>query len=115
MAESAFVVISKGRTFRFTPEKVGYSVSEVGVKGANTQGDTFEEALANAHEASRLMAEFQAEMRSGAGSKRKREKFGTNQEDAALASLARKRLKAERHLAIPIEKAVASLTAKKKK
>ena len=58
----SFIVTSEGHRYRFTPEKVGYSVSEIGVRGVNTQGDTFEEALAMAHEASRMMAEFREEL-----------------------------------------------------
>ena len=61
--EKSFVVTSGGHRFKFVSEDIGYSVSEIGVRGVNTQGDTFEEALANAHEASRLMAELRDEMR----------------------------------------------------
>ncbi len=57
-----FIVTSMGHRFKFTPEDVGYSVSELGVKGVNTQGDSFEEALTNALEASRVMAEFREEL-----------------------------------------------------
>jgi predicted RNase H-like HicB family nuclease len=60
--ENSFIVTNMGHRFRFTPEDVGYSVSELGVKGVNTQGDTFEEALENALEASRIMAEFREEL-----------------------------------------------------
>ena len=43
-----FLVKSGKRTFKFIPEpEGGFSVSCVGVKGVNTQGDTFEEALRN--------------------------------------------------------------------
>lgn len=65
----SFIVTSQGHSFRFTPEDIGYSVREVGVSGVNTQGDTFEEALHNAHEASRMMAEFRVEMRAEATAK----------------------------------------------
>lgn len=60
--DKPFIVTSLGHRFKFLPEETGYSVSEIGVKGVNTQGDTFEEALANAHEASRVMAEFREEL-----------------------------------------------------
>ncbi len=63
MSDKSFIVTSNGHRFKFIPEKVGYSVSDIGVRGVNTQGDTFEEALANAHEASTLMAEFREEIR----------------------------------------------------
>ncbi len=62
MTAASFIVTSRGHRFRFTPEDVGYSVSELGVRGVNTQGDSFEEALENAHEASRLMIEFRKEL-----------------------------------------------------
>ena len=65
----SFIVTSEGHRFRFAPESVGYSVSEIGVRGVNTQGDTFEEALANAHDASRGMAEFREEMRAEAANR----------------------------------------------
>lgn len=65
----SFIVVSEGHRFRFTPEDVGYSVSEIGVRGVNTQGDTFEEALENAHDASRGMAEFREEMKADAAMK----------------------------------------------
>lgn len=58
----SFIVVSGGHRFRFTPDSGGYVVGELGVRGANTQGGTFEEALANAHEASALMAEFREEI-----------------------------------------------------
>lgn len=60
--EKPFIVTSEGHRFKFTPEKIGYSVSEIGVRGVNTQGDTFENALAMAHEASSMMAEFREEL-----------------------------------------------------
>lgn len=63
---ASFVVTSMGHRFKFTPEDTGYSVSELGVKGVNTQGDTFEEALANALEAARVMGEFREELRAEA-------------------------------------------------
>lgn len=66
-----FIVTSQGHSFKFTPEEIGYSVSEVGVRGVNTQGDSFEEALANAHEASALMAEFRVEMQAEAAAKKR--------------------------------------------
>ena len=67
----SFIVTSLGHTFRFTPEDVSYSVSGMGVRGVNSQGDTFEEALANAHEAAREMAEFRIEMRVNDSAKRR--------------------------------------------
>ena len=60
--KTSFIVTSMGHRFKFTPEDLGYSVSELGVKGVNTQGDIFEEALANALEASRVMGEFIEEL-----------------------------------------------------
>lgn len=66
---NSFIVTSEGHRFRFTRESVGYSVSEIGVRGVNTQGDTFEEALANAHEATRVMAEFREEIKAEAAAK----------------------------------------------
>lgn len=63
MPDKSFIATSNGHRFKFIQDEIGYSVSEIGVRGVNTQGDTFEEALANAHEASALMAEFREEMR----------------------------------------------------
>lgn len=57
-----FIVTSGGHRFRFTPDTGGYCVTEIGVRGVNTQGDTFEEALANALDASEMMAELREEM-----------------------------------------------------
>jgi predicted RNase H-like HicB family nuclease len=68
-SNKSFIVTSGGHRFRFIPEDVGYSVSEIGVRGVNTQGDTFEEALANAHDASRGMVEFREEMKAGAANR----------------------------------------------
>jgi len=68
----SFIVTSLGHSYRFTPEDIGYSVTEVGARGVNTQGDTFEEALANAHEASREMAEFRVELKAEAAAKSKK-------------------------------------------
>jgi predicted RNase H-like HicB family nuclease len=62
-SEKSFIVVSGGHRFRFTPDSGGYVVSELGVRGVNTQGGSFEEALANAHDASALMAEFREEIR----------------------------------------------------
>ena len=73
-----FIVTSLGHSFRFVPEEIGYSVSEIGVRGVNTQGDTFEEALVNAHEASRLMAEFRIEMKAGGGGAKRPRRQGQN-------------------------------------
>jgi len=68
----SFIVTSLGHSYRFTPEDIGYSVTEVGVRGVNTQGDTFEEALTNAHEASREMAEFRVELKAETAAKSKK-------------------------------------------
>jgi predicted RNase H-like HicB family nuclease len=70
--EKPFIVTSEGHRFKFTPEKTGYSVSEIGVRGVNTQGDTFEEALAMAHEASRMMAEFREELAAETAAEKKK-------------------------------------------
>ena len=74
--KNVFIVASQGRNFRFTPEAVGYSVTEVGVRGVNTQGDTFEEALANAHSASTEMAKFRFELEAEALAKSTQAKRG---------------------------------------
>lgn len=56
-----FIVSSGKYRFRFTPEEVGFSVTCTSVPGVNTQGDTFEEALANAHKAAAFAEECIAE------------------------------------------------------
>lgn len=57
-----FSVSSGKYRFRFTPEDAGFSVSCTTVPGVNTQGDTFEEALANAHKAAAFVEECLAEI-----------------------------------------------------
>ncbi len=89
-SDDSFIVTSKGHRFRFTPEEVGYSVSEVGGRGVNTQGDTFEEALSMAHDASRAMAEFREEMQAESMAKAK-EIPAAKRRSAALATAKRQR------------------------
>jgi predicted RNase H-like HicB family nuclease len=83
-----FIVTNMGHRFKFTPEDVGYSVSELGVKGVNTQGDTFEEALANALEASRVMAEFREELLAEAAAMPKEKRRRISRRPALAASSA---------------------------
>ncbi len=53
-----FIVKSGKYRFKFTPEEEGgFSVSCVGIKGVNTQGETFEEALKNALSAAAFVEE----------------------------------------------------------
>ena len=63
-----FIVISGNLRLRFIPDSGGFAVIGISPAGLNTQGDTFEEALANAHDAARCLAESRAVM---AGEKKK--------------------------------------------
>lgn len=57
-----FIVTSGRYKFRFVPEDVGFSVSCTNVRGINTQGDTFEEALENALKAAIFVEECIADI-----------------------------------------------------
>ncbi len=61
MDTKPFVVVDKGRCFRFIRTKKMYIVEGIDIRGVTTQGRTFEIALANAHDAADLMEEFHAE------------------------------------------------------
>ena len=59
-AEKSFVVIDGDlRLFVECGEKM-YVVSSLDIKGLNTQGRTIEEAIENAHDAAKLLAEYRA-------------------------------------------------------
>jgi predicted RNase H-like HicB family nuclease len=60
--EKPFVVVSGDLKLRFIPDSGGFAVIGVNPRGLNTQGDTFEEALANAHDAAKCLAESRAIM-----------------------------------------------------
>lgn len=60
-----FIVKSGKYRFEFFPEpEGGFSVSCVGVKGINAQGDTFEEALQDALSAAAFVEECVADIES---------------------------------------------------
>ena len=60
--EKPFIVVSGDLKLRFIPDTGGFAVIGVNIRGLNTQGDTFEEALANAHDAARCLADSRAIM-----------------------------------------------------
>ena len=67
MDAKSFIIVDKGRCFRFSRAARMYVVEGVDIRGVATQGRTFETALANAHDAADLMEEFHAEMDAGKG------------------------------------------------
>lgn len=58
-----FYVTSGKLKLKFIPDDVGYGVVGVGIRGLNTQGDTFEEALANAQDAAKELAKLRMDMK----------------------------------------------------
>ncbi len=80
-----FIVVSGKLKLRFIPDTGGFAVTGVGIRGLNTQGDTFEEALANAHDAAKLLEECEKEMRSLSPSTPRKVRGGSPRRRAALA------------------------------
>lgn len=60
--EKSFVVIDGDLRLLLEYEAGWYTVSSLDVRGLNTQGKTIEEAIENAHDAAKLLAEDRAEM-----------------------------------------------------
>ncbi len=60
--EKSFVVIDGDLRLLLEYEAGWYTVSSLDIRGLNTQGKTIEEAIANAHDAAKLLAEDRAEM-----------------------------------------------------
>ena len=56
-----FTVVLRDRRFKFTPEDKGYSVRCLDRRGVITQGDTFEEAAANALDALDMVESCEAD------------------------------------------------------
>lgn len=62
MAHKQFVVIDGDLRLLITPGSGWYVVSSLDIRGLNTQGKTIEEAIANAHDAAKLLAEDRTAM-----------------------------------------------------
>ncbi len=62
MVEKSFVVIDGDLRLLLEYEAGWYTASSLDVRGLNTQGRTIEEAIENAHDAAKLLAEDRAEM-----------------------------------------------------
>jgi predicted RNase H-like HicB family nuclease len=60
MADKSFVVIDGDLRLLVTPGTGWYVVSSLDIRGLNTQGKTIEEAIANAHDAAKVLAEDRA-------------------------------------------------------
>ena len=60
--EKSFVVIDGDLRLLLEYEAGWYTVSSLDIRGLNTQGKTIEEAIENAHDAAKLLAEDRAEM-----------------------------------------------------
>ncbi len=60
--EKSLVVIDGDLRLLLEYEAGWYTVSSLDIRGLNTQGKTIEEAIANAHDAAKLLAEDRAMM-----------------------------------------------------
>ena len=61
-AEKSFVVIDGDLRLLLEYEAGWYTASSLDIRGLNTQGRTIEEAIENAHDAAKLLAEDRAAM-----------------------------------------------------
>ncbi len=62
MTDKSFVVIDGDLRLLVTPGDGWYVVSSLDIRGLNTQGRTIEEAIENAHDAAKVLAEDRKEM-----------------------------------------------------
>lgn len=76
-AAKSFVVIDGDLRLLVECGEKMYVVSSLDIRGLNTQGRTIEEAIENAHDAAKLLAEDRAEMMREIRTASKRAKKGT--------------------------------------
>jgi predicted RNase H-like HicB family nuclease len=75
--EKSFVVIDGDLRLLLEYEAGWYTVSSLDIRGLNTQGKTIEEAIENAHDAAKLLAEDrEAMLREVRGAARRSRKAG---------------------------------------
>ena len=72
--QNSFMVVDGELRLKVTPGSGWYVVEGLDIRGLVTQGRTIEEALANAHDAARALAESRAIMASQKAAKSKRPK-----------------------------------------